>query len=47
MTASERTADEGFLFQDEFDFVSESLNLPSKINPSSSTDDGEGTIQFQ
>ncbi len=41
MTTSERTADDGFLFEDEFDFVSESLNLPEKIIPPSSTDDGE------
>ena len=39
MTTSERTADEGFLLEDEFDFVSESLDLPTKTKSPNQTDD--------
>ena len=39
MTTIERSADEGFLLEEEFDFVSESLDLPSKIKSPSTADD--------
>lgn len=39
MTTIERSADEGFLLEEEFDFVSESLDLPTKIKPPSTADD--------
>jgi len=39
MTTIDRSADEGFLLEEEFDFVSESLDLPTKIKSPSTADD--------
>ena len=46
MTTSEITTNEGLLLEDEFDFVSESLDLPAKTKSSSTADDARKTYSI-